>query len=348
MSYSIVPIIHPRPDKRGLHKIQIRIIQDRKKSYEKTEFKVKQNQFDVWVINHPTARFINDKLKKQIEAIEQRLIIGWKEMPTVQNFILSIKDLYKGKLSEGSVKHYHSIANKIKPDLSFTDISVKWMEDFEAALRKTDLQGNSINANMKRLKSVFSKAKKEGYILENQFKDYKVPRYEQKLVAYLTEDEIQSVHSLVAALGKGGMKTGGYYFLLSCYAGYRLSDAKKFDYSAMVHKDKIILRTAKNKAIVSIPVHSRLKKVLEFVKDNPLKLSEHHIRKYVKEVVSLAGIKKKVNYHTSRHSFAMLLMANGFTKDDVAELIGDSELIAKVYAKVHSPSLHKKIMDKLG
>lgn len=362
--YSIAAILHPRPDKNGLHKIQIRIIYQREKSYLKTKFKVKQSQFDVQVINHPNAQTINNSIKDEIEKVEKRLIISGfndvkslvkkveAEAPTVVKYIESVVELKTDKLAKGTLAHLTALGNKIPATLEFTDINNKWLEYFEASLRKKKdnkvLDGNTVHANMKRLKSLLKLARKDGLIAREQYEDYQVPKYEQKLVEYLTEAEIEAFQKLTFSLGESGMKRAGYYFLLSCYTGYRISDAKRFDFEKMVHDNKIVLRTAKNKEVVAIPIHSRLQVILDYVKENPTDLSEHHLREYVKSICSLAGIKKHIKFHSSRHAFAMLLMAKGFTIDEVAELIGDSELITKVYAKVHNESLNKKIRERLG
>lgn len=362
--YSIAAILHPREDKNGLHKIQIRIIYQRKKSYLKTKFKVKQSQFDVQVVNHPNAEVYNRSIKEEIEKIEKRLIVsGFQdvkglvkkveaEAPKVVKYIESVIELKSGKLAKGTLDHMTAVSNKLSESLEFSDINIKWLEHFEANLRKKKdgktLDGNTVHANMKRLKSLLKLARKDGLIAREQYEDYQVPKYEQKLVEYLTEAEIESFQNLTFSLGESGMKRAGYYFLLSCYTGYRISDAKRFDFEQMVHGDKIVLRTSKNKEVVSIPIHSRLQVILDYIKVTPLDLSEHHIREYVKEICKLSGIKKHIKYHSSRHAFAMLLMAKGFTIDEVAELIGDSELITKVYAKVHNESLGKKIRERLG
>ena len=77
-------------------------------------------------------------------------------------------------------------------------------------------------------------------------------------------------------------------------------------------------------------------------------LCEPLIRLYVKSLAADAGINKDVIFHSSRHTFAMLLMSNGFTIDEASELLGDTPLVAKVYARIHNEQLDKKIIEKLG
>lgn len=198
------------------------------------------------------------------------------------------------------------------------------------------------------VRAIINKAAIDGLINEDQFRYYKVPKYRETLPVYLEESEIEQLFKLCRSLGESNLKTCGYYFLLSCFAGYRLSDAINFNYQERVHGKEIVLRAAKNNKIVSIPIHTRLKEVLKFIKDNPVTISEQHVRKYVKEACGLAGIKKEVKFHTARHSFAMLLMKSGFNTDEVAHLLGDSPAVARVYAKIHNPTLNAKVMNLLG
>jgi site-specific recombinase XerD len=356
MSYSISPILHTHKDKNGLQKVQIRIIYNRQKVYLKTDFRLKA---DTW----QDSVKINSIIRKQVKEAEDKLLDAIREGLTESDF----KTLFKkeaarkiyltdyiemlakkvnGKLSEGSIRHIRSLSNKIPETVTLSQIHVSWLESFEKKLRDQGLDGNTINSNMKRLKSILSKASAEGFIDERNFKRYKTPPYRQKLVEYLTEKEISALTKVIKAANLKSYKVAGYYFLLSCYTGWRISDAKRFD-SAMIQGDSLILRAKKNGQIVSFPIHSRLRAVLKFVTKNAFDLSETNTRIYIKELCGLAGIKKDVKYHASRHSFAMMLMTNGLTIDEVAEKLGDSPLIAKVYARVHNESLDKKIRERL-
>lgn len=351
MSYSISKIFHPHKDKEGKQKIQIRIIYNRARVYLKTHFKATPG-----IENQK----INAAVQKQIAQAEDTLLDAIRDGLTTAEFktlfkiqraksiplvdyiqILTVR--FKGKLSEGTLKHYTSLGNKVGL-ITLSEINVAWLEKFEQGLV---MEPNSKNSNMKRLKSILFKAAAEGFIKEEQFKRYKVPAYKQKLVDYLTEKEVAAFTKIVKAVNIHSKKVAGYYFLLSCYTGWRISDVKRFEPS-LIEEESIKIRAKKNGQIVSMPIITRLKEVLKFVVKNPLNISEQAVREYVKEIAKDAGIKKHVKYHISRHSFAMMLMANGFTIDEVAEKMGDSILIAKVYARVHNESLDKKIRERLG
>lgn len=374
MSYSITPIIQPHEDKHGLHKILIQVIYRRMKVYYPTDLKTQASNWKGGrVVKAANAEGINHILQTKKNEIEKRLLeaIRLNEEITkpqlteiVKNkresveyfhdFIDSLAHELQGKFSVVRLRHYSTMAAKVKPFGSkLSAITIKWLQDFEAHLRKPGsdgkrLDGNTIKSNMAILKACLNKAVDKGLIEKKQFEKYKVPSYVQKLADYLTQDEIEKFYTVTEAAQNPLHKLAGYYFLLSCYAGYRLGDLKKFDYEKSVRDGKIILTAAKNKSIISIPIHSRLKKVLEYIKDKPLGMAEQTARKYIKDIAKIAGISRNVKPHSGRHSFAMMLMEKQFTVDEVAEFIGDTRLITKVYAKIHKPDLDQKIKERLG
>lgn len=350
MPYSISQIVHPYKDKDGKQKIQVRIIYNRARVYLKTDFKTGSENVKVNAIVKKQMSEAEDTLLDAlrtgpISTAEFRALFKQEKAKTIYlcDYIETLTERLKGKLSDGTLRHYSSLSNKIGL-VKLSDINVPWLEKFEKSLH---LDPNTVFANMKRFKSILFKAANDGFIKEDQFKRYRVPAYKQKLVDYLTEKEIAAFTKVVKAVNIHSKKVAGYYFLLSCYTGWRIGDVQKFS-PEMIRDGRIVLRASKNKRIVSIPIHTRLKDVLRFVEKNPFDISEKTAREFVKELSGLAGIRWNVKFHSARHSFAMLLMANGFTTDEVAELIGDSALIAKVYARVHNESLDKKIRERLG
>ncbi len=360
MSYSITPMLYAYVDANGLSKITIQVIVDRKKYYHQTSFKVRQDQFNGEVVNHPHAKKINFQLKSKVVEIEGRLIdaitkgADIKEAVTGQvdskglffDFVTGLLVELKGKYSVGTLKHYKSLGNKVdeySPDVPLVKMNVQFIQGFEGWLRGKGIDGNTVQSNCKMLKAILNKAANKDLIDSSQFAKYKVPKYEQKMAEYLTEDEVDKVFNLVRVLGDSSRRTAGYYFLLSCYTGFRISDSLTFNYDKLVRDGSILLRAKKNKQIVSIPIYPKLQEVLDYVKDNPIGLSEQKVRDYVKDICALVGIKKHVKFHTSRHSFAVMLRNKGFDRDEVSELIGDSKEVAAIYDVITNKHLGDKV-----
>lgn len=96
--------------------------------------------------------------------------------------------------------HYKVIQKKInlfKPGLKFVQINLSLFQDFERTLCGKKPGRNRVQTHSKLLKSVCTKAAELGYLEESQYKKYKLPKYVQKLIEYLSEEEIKSVHEFI-------------------------------------------------------------------------------------------------------------------------------------------------------
>lgn len=369
MGYIIKPYLQSTANKEGYRKLSIRVIYNRMHVYVSTEFKLLPDQLQGrQVVNHPHKTKISAMLSKKIVEIEDSLLdlMQLKEVTlemlqkavrgelaskkTFTEFIEDYKKEMKGKKSDATIRVFEDIRNDLEtydPYLYFSKISVSWLNTFEQHLR-IKLHRNTVHKKMKNIKGFLKQAKIRGFIKEDRYVMYKVPTYDQGIPEYLDEEEIETFKKICDTIKQPMMKMSGYYFLLSCYAGYRISDFKKFHYSKMVSGSKILLKTKKNKRIVSIPIHSRLAEILQYCKDNPFDISEQNMRAYIKDIAKLAGVERKIKVHTARHSFAMLLMDSGFDLEEVAELLGVTIKTASVYARISNKRLEKKILEKLG
>lgn len=379
MSYSITPILHTREVEKGLRKVQLRIIYNRKKYYATVDLRLREGQLEEGeIVNHPNAKKLNDNLNTKRIQIESRildLIRDGKDTddnikmavsgktPSIKliDVLNKVVKHYNGRISANTIHNYRVSVKKMlefKPGISVQECTSEMLGRFEQWMRlekeiveKVEVDKyniNTISKYMQMLKSVLNKAHNLGVIKKEIYDSYKRPRAQYTVPVWLTIPEIDKFAKFLEGVEDDNAKQAGYYFLLSCYAGYRISDAKAFDYKKAYSNGRLVVRADKNKRIVSIPVFEKLERVLQYCKNNSLQLSEQKTRKHVKTISRLAGIKKDVKFHSARHSFAMMLMAKGFTIDEAAELLGDTPLVTKVYARVHNDLLDKKILEKLG
>ncbi len=371
MSYSIKIILHPDANKEDLQAVQLKLTFNSIRVYGKTAYKVKDSQFaNGEIVKHPNAKQINFNLRSKTAGIEARLIDALKfsddltkeqlkaivdnrsftPSKKIEDFVTEI--LRVNNFSEGRMKHYQSVKRKLlafRPDCKLSDIDVSFLQNFEAFLRLPDkdgirLDGNTIHANIKIVKSIINKASKVKLIDAKEYADYKNPKYVQKIPEHLTEDEINTFLEITEKITAPAIRLSGFYFLLSCYTAYRISDLYAFRQDQMIKDDMITIRAKKNKQIVSIPVHDKLKVILENIKNKALEVTEQTMRKHVKTIAGLCGITRKIKVHTGRHTFAMLLSKNGFTKEDAKELMGEASDIIDVYFRIYNPNLHGKIL----
>lgn len=374
MGYSIKPVLHHAADKNGLQKIQLLIICNRMKFTIATNYKVKADQFENGTckgfkhcndVNRNLLGLRNKYEQIILSVIESKpdketLYNLFKGLPTIQpapvvidlTFAEYMKELierFRGKHGRARLIHYNTLANQIKDfnNLKLKDVSPKTALQVEQYLRMLGFAENTLNTKMKIFIAVVNQAKLDKLVPDDCLLGYKKPRYIQSIPDYLNEKEMEDFKRAVDGSTASRYKVAGYYFLLSCYTGFRISDLRQFKYDQAVKDGKIIIRATKNKQTVMIPIYPALAEILEQVKQYPFYFTEQSMRKYVKELAMLAGLNRKIKVHTARHTFAMMLLNKGFTIDEAADLLGDSKDVARVYARVTNTQLHNKVMEKL-
>lgn len=372
MSYSINSEIG-KQDKNGFVKIYTLVIFNGYKTRIPTEIKVNKKHWNGTTINSGISKEKqNIIIKNAIIDAEQKLLDAIKFKPDVTfaeikallssdnssrcniylaDFATSLVGELEGKQAKGSIKELQSTIKFLRAydsDCKLASINTKWIEGFEKYLYSRYSESNTIWAKIKKTKTIISAAIKKELLPDNALKGYKMPKYKQKLPEYLTESELVQIESFLEIIQKPGHKLAGYYFLLSAYAGYRISDLKCFDYAKMVTDDSIVLKAKKNGTIVSMPIHTRLRKVLDFIKDKPLYLSEPKVREYVREIISFVGIKKYIKIHAARHTFAMLCIDSGIDVYTVSELLGNTLRSTQIYARISNKRIKQEVLAKLG
>ncbi len=258
----------------------------------------------------------------------------------------------KSDISDGRLRIYNVMRNKVTEfdkSATFRTINKAWLQRFESHLRAKDIGESTLDSNMDVIKAILGHAKDRGYISKEQIEGYSAPGYDEDIPEFLEEHEILAFANMARSIENVSIKISGFYFLLGCYAGYRIGDLFAFDYEYRVRSNFIVLRATKNGKIVSIPIFPELREVLDFVKENKLTVTEETMRKHVKLIARLIGIKhRNIKVHTARHSFAMMWTIRGLNIDEVAELLGDSVEVARRYARVLNAQLHKRVLEVRG
>lgn len=269
--------------KENFHKVYIRVNGDGKDFRIPTIIKIKKDEWNgKEVIKNVLKDDINTYLQNESIKIQRILIdaaiteqaITLELLTGKAGKNLRLKNFIESFLATihvtGTKKTLKSIYKKL-PDISMADIPEDFLHDFEMSLR-SNAHNNTINTQTKKVKQLLLSAIKQGHITNKNtikaIQDYTPPKYIQEIPEYLEISEIEMFSEMCIRLKPYDKKTCGYYFLLSCYTGWRLGDLMQFDYEYRVKGGKVMLRAGKNKKIVSIPIYPALKEVLEYCKYN--------------------------------------------------------------------------------
>jgi integrase len=186
------------------------------------------------------------------------------------------------------------------------------------------------------LRYIINQAHREGLLPSNPIANIKGVGYEETNRTYLTIDEVRK---LVGTPCPNDVTRRA--FLFGCMTGLRNCDIRSLTWADVYDQDgytRIIYRQHKTKGQEYLDISAQASSLMgDRGSDTepvfPL-MSWHAVRQHLKAWVKRAKISKHVTFHTSRHTFAvmMLQVTDIYT---VSKLLGHRELsTTQVYAKV--------------
>ena len=350
-------------NKRGMALVQVEAYLDRKKKYFSTKVYLKPEQWDakkLVVKNHPNADALNRLIYEFVAAIEKKELELWQQGKRISLELLkdalatkennsSFISFFKQEVSNSSLKdstkrnHLSTLLllQEFKRDIVFSDLTFEFVSSFEYFLQQKGYHTNTIAKHMKHLKRHINIAINKEYmdIQKYAFRKYKIKTVENGHT-HLSPEELEKLETL--------QLTGRYTkyqktldaFLFCCYAGMRYSDFvnMKPDNIVEMHQETwLIYKSIKTGTEVRLPLYLLfsgkgiliLNKYQANLQDFFHLRDNSNVNKELIIIARLAGLAKKVSFHTARHTNATLLIYN------VQKLLGHKSVkTTQIYTNV--------------
>ena len=283
-----------------------------------------------------------------------------------QSFYTYYLDFVDRKAKDGlnpeTVRVYmttYRMMKKFRAELKISDISLETIEKFDEYMR--DVNGNTAGGRQpkhKNLRSVILDIQKHKIPIDNPYMWFKMSRGVQKEI-YLERVELDKLIKYSQRFEKD---TTEYrvlqMYLFSCYCGLRFSDALDLEWGHIDFKNNLIRKVMiKTKTEVITPIFPMaqdillermgLKKSLDATAKVFTKYSEPTVNQALRKHTKLAGIDKHITYHTSRHTFATLLVIDGVNIYNISKYLGHSSVnMTQRYLK-YDLSIAKKMAEEI-
>lgn len=370
--YSLVYNRKKSLNKRGVALVQVEAYLNRKKKYFSTKVYLRPDQWDakkLLVKNHPNADALNRLIYEFMAMIEKRELELWqqgkpitleilKEMLSEQqeqedksSFIPFFKhEVMTSNLKESTKRNHLStlaLLQDFKKNVTFSDLTFEFVSSFEYFLQSKGYHTNAIAKHMKHLKRHINVAINKEYmdIQKYAFRKYKIKTVENGHT-HLAPEELEKMETL--------QLTGRYIkyqktldaFLFCCYAGMRYSDfvnMKPENIVEMHQETWLIYKSIKTGTEVRLPLYLLFNgKGIQILNKYQANLQDFfHLRdnsnvnKELIIITRLAGLSKKVSFHTARHTNATLLIYNGVNITTVQKLLGHKSVkTTQIYTNV--------------
>tara|TARA_R110002051_G_scaffold64625_2_gene117756 strand:+ start:70 stop:1311 length:1242 start_codon:yes stop_codon:yes gene_type:complete len=269
-----------------------------------------------------------------------------------------------------TIQKYKVVLNKLvvfqihkKRQYKLSDLKEQFFIDLIIYLRdKHDLYDNTLNRYISVIKTFLRWCIKKGYSPPMDFAEVRIKKHETDDVA-LTREEVE----LIASAELSGAKDRARdLFLIGVYSGQRWSDYSVFD-KADVRNGLLYKRAKKTSSISKIPLHTKLKAILDKYDWNLPKISSQKFNVHIQQICKALEINDKIKFthskgnhkkeeikekwekigsHTARRTYITLASEGNVPDHFIMEITGikDSNTLKK-YKKVNNKAIIEHTKD---
>lgn len=356
-------------NKKGMALVQVEAYLGRKKKYFSTKVYLKPEQWDnkkLIVKNHPNADALNRLIYEFVATIEKKELELWQQgkrislellknaLTTQENnssFIsFSRQEVMNSSLKDSTKRNHLStlmLLQEFKKNITFSDLTFELISSFEYFLQLKGYHTNTIAKHMKHLKRHVNIAINKEYIeiQKYAFRKYKIKTIENKHT-HLVPEELERLENLILSGRYVKLQKSLDAFLFCCYAGMRYSDFINLSSENFVDINQetwLIYKSVKTGKEVRLPLYllfsgkgiAILNKYRDNLEDFFHLRDNSNVNKDLIIITRLAGLSKRISFHTARHTNATLLIYNGINITTVQKLLGHKSVkTTQVYTNV--------------
>ncbi|MEA4984158.1 Tyrosine recombinase XerC [bioreactor metagenome] len=352
--------------KNGKYPIYLRVRISGNETKIPTGYEVEKSLWDS-KLQLPKKNPLQNVLKKEIDTLETHLLTeqstgGEISINLVKDFFAGKKkikpehesfyDYYlkfvEDKKNEGkaqdTIRIYngtYKILKEFAPKLKISDITLRFIQDFDAYLR--DKRGNDDGGREnkhKNIRAVILDMISHDIPVKNPYSKskFKIPRAKIR-DTYLEFEELMALRDLRTKFEAGTTKRIVLQmYLFGCYTGLRFSDIIDLKWSHVdLDKNRINKIQVKTGAPVMVIIEpwarsillefSNSKKNIGTKKPVFKSLTEPTVNRNLKILAKMANINKVITFHSSRHTFGTLnLLENSDKILLVSKLLGHADI----------------------
>lgn len=272
--------------------------------------------------------------RRMVEVQTKGMGLALPSGKTVAALLEEWLDTRKGR-SAGTLEVWTYWARKVKAwkgcEFSLKDLTADWWGKYEDWVRGQGLGQTTVHHYLARMRCVLNKAEKDGLLLVNPSKHARISAVKRTERVYLTADELRALKGVYDP--DNDIQRA---FLFGCFTGLRYSDIKALR-REQVEGRRLVLKIRKTGKTEYIEMNSQ---ALELLGEGagrifavPMRLGK--VETALREWAAKAGVTKHITFHTSRHTFAVLMLSAGVDIYTLSRLLGHSSVTTtQIYADI--------------
>ena len=245
---------------------------------------------------------------------------------------------------------------KVK-DLAFGQLTEQFIHEYQAfATEEKGYAIDTVRHHLAVLKKICRLAYKKGYSEKCHFQHFALPQQSERTPRTLSRESFEKIRDVEIPAYRKSHMLARDMFLFGCYTGVSYADVVSITHANLQTDGDGALwlkyRRKKNELRASVKLlPEAIALINKYSSEDretlfPL-LRWPNLRRHMKALAALAGIKDDLCYHQARHSFASLItLEAGVPIETISRMLGHSDIsTTQVYARV-SPKKLFEDMDR--
>jgi site-specific recombinase XerD len=249
-------------------------------------------------------------------------------------------------------KHYRTT------DLLFTDVDFSFAEKFYDFLTlevEHPLSDITAKKHVKKVRQILKAGVRTKQIPNNPLDGFNCSG-DEKEVHPLEFQQVEMIYSKEISIPR--LEEVRDAFIFQCFTGFAYQDIYNLSPDHIVHvglngERWLIKERGKTSVIELVPILPVVEELIRKYEDNnyckinnrliPVN-SNYRYNVYLKELAEICGIKKELNTHLARHTFADIMLNNGIPLEDVSKMLGHKSIrTTQRYAKVRKERISRSM-----
>lgn len=265
-----------------------------------------------------------------------------------RNFIEFMREeVNREKLRDGTLRHKKLVIEtlecygKIK---TFADLSPANIRAFDRWLRDTGERTDVTVWNYhKRIRKYTRMLKLNELIEQDPYDLCKIPHGHSKMRVPLVEEELCQLRKVKLNEKLDKVRD---LFIFSAYTGLSYIDVQRFDFETMTRRIGSIYyidgERIKTGTSFYTPILKPAFKVLQKYHFKLPRISNQKANDYLHVIEAICSFNKTLTFHLARHSFATLALAHDVPVEDVARMLGHTDIkTTQIYCKILKTTIER-------
>lgn len=264
--------------------------------------------------------------------------------PYLTNYYSIVLGRKRKELSEATIKVWSTVLCHLQQyigdsKVTIEDATKEWLQDFvRYIIEVVEVSPNAARIYLSKLNAMFREAVKDGLLLRNSMVSVELPKKEETKREFLTIEELRIMAATYCR--DRNIKRA---FLFGCLTGLRYSDIKALkwgdvrqqgQFTRLVYKQQ---KTSKQEYLDIAPQAVQYMGERGADTDNVFLLERGYpfMRRIIPEWTKNAGINKHITFHSSRHTFAVMMLDLGVDIYTVSKMLGHKDIkTTQIYAEL--------------